>query len=62
MMKLSNELSKWRDGSMNLVLQVKQVEKYFGRASNLTKALNQIVSISMPVNSWPLWVHQVVGK
>lgn len=27
---------------MNPVLQVKQVEKYFGRANNLTKALNQI--------------------
>lgn len=27
---------------MNPVLQVKQVEKYFGRANNLTRALNQI--------------------
>lgn len=27
---------------MNSVLQVKQVEKYFGRANNLTRALNQI--------------------
>lgn len=27
---------------MNPILQVKQVEKYFGRANNLTRALNQI--------------------
>src|SRR5699024_3206924 len=37
---MSNELKE--EKKMNPVLQVKQVEKYFGRANNLTRALNQI--------------------